>query len=297
MARSFGLLFPSGTKHENTLGVLDWGQGGPKGIDTEELSALRWEIASPSRRLSEQWRISKPMTPPLPLEFMLVSSDYAAAMAISRGIKNYGAKASLSPGADAARDTLRRRKVDGVFVDMELPGTLELIIDIRKGTSNSKSVIFACVLSSKESTVTLSAGANFLLLKPLAAESVALHIQIAKEMLEREHRRYFRHPVNLLVLLKNEEGEQRAKMVNLSEGGMALRPTRGLKHSSMIDFEFEVGFGAVVSGRGQVAWTSKEGMAGILIHTFQGKGRDHLEAWLSSREQLSTPPVAAETSS
>jgi len=237
------------------------------------------------------------MTPPLPLEFMLVSSDYAAAMAISCGVKNYGAKASLSPGAESARDSLRRRKVDGVFVDMEVPGALELMIDIRKGTSNSKSVIFACVLSSKESTVTLSAGANFLLLKPLTAESVALHIKIAKEMMEREHRRYFRRPVNLPVLLKDAEGEQRARMVNLSESGIAVRPTKELKHSSMIDFEFEVSFGALVSGRGQVAWTSKEGMAGILIHTFHGKGREQLEAWLAAREQLSTPAVTAETSS
>jgi len=228
---------------------------------------------------------------------MLVSSDYAAAMAISRGIKNYGAKASLSPGAESARDSLRRRKVDGVFVDMEVPGALELMIDIRKGTSNSKSVIFACVLSSKESTVTLSAGANFLLLKPLTAESVALHIKIAKEMMEREHRRYFRRPVNLPVLLRHAEGEQRARMTDLSEGGMAVRPTKELKHSSMIDFEFEVSFGAIVSGRGQVAWTSKEGMAGILIHTFHGKGREQLEAWLAAREQLSTPTVVAETSS
>jgi len=152
-------------------------------------------------------------------------------------------------------------------------------------------------LSSKESTVTLSAGANFLLLKPLTAESVALHIKIAKEMMEREHRRYFRRPVNLPVLLKDAEGEQRARMVNLSESGIAVRPTKELKHSSMIDFEFEVSFGAIVSGRGQVAWTSKEGMAGILIHTFHGKGREQLEAWLAAREQLSTPTVVAETSS
>jgi len=237
------------------------------------------------------------MTPPLPLEFVLVSIDYAAVTAISRGVKKYGAKSSLSPGADSARNSLRRRKVDGVFVDMEASGALELIMDIRKGTSNSKSVIFACVLSSKESTVTLSAGANFLLLKPLTAESVALHIKIAKEMMEREHRRYFRRPVNLPVLLKDAEGEQRARMANLSESGMAVRPTKELKHSSMIDFEFEVSFGAIVSGRGQVAWTSKEGMAGILIHTFHGKGREQLEAWLAAREQLSTPAVTAETSS
>jgi len=185
--------------------------------------------------------------------------------------------------------------LDGVFVDMEAPGALELIMDIRKGTSNSKSVIFACVQSSKESTVTLSAGANFLLLKPLTAESVALHITIAKEMMEREHRRYFRHPLNLPVLLEDADGDQRARMANLSEGGIAVRATRALKHSSMIDFEFELPFGATVSGRGQVAWTNQEGMSGILIHSFHDKGREQLEAWLASREQLSSPPVVTET--
>jgi len=237
------------------------------------------------------------MIPPLPLEFVLVSSDYAAVTAISRGVKKYEAKSNLSPGADSARDSLRRHKVDGVFVDMEAPGALELIVDIRKGTSNSKTVIFACVQSSKESTVTLSAGANFLLIKPLTADGVALHLTIAKEMMEREHRRYFRHPVNLPVLLEDADGDQRARMANLSEGGIAVRTTRELKHSSMIDFEFELPFGATVSGRGQVAWINQEGMSGILIHSFHVKGREQLEAWLSSREQLSSPPVVAETSS
>src|SRR5882724_10198766 len=216
------------------------------------------------------------MIPPLPLEFVLVSSDYAAVTAISRGVKKYEAKSNLSPWADSARDSLRRHKVDGVFVDMEAPGALELIVDIRKGTSNSKTVIF-------------------LLLKPLTAEGVALHISISKEMMEREHRRYFRHPVNLPVLLKDADGDQRARMANLSEGGIAIRATRALKHSSMIDFEFELPFGEGVSGRGQVAWTNQEGMSGILIHSFHDKGREQLEAWLASREQLSSPPVVTET--
>jgi hypothetical protein len=65
----------------------------------------------------------------------------------------------------------------------------------------------------------------------------------------------------------------------------------------MVDFEFELPFGAAVSGRGQVAWTNQEGMAGILVHLFHGKGREQLEAWLASREQLSSPTVVTETSS
>jgi len=31
-------------------------------------------------------------------------------------------------------------------------------------------------------------------------------------------------------------------------------------------------------------------MSGILIHSFHDKGREQLEAWLASREQLSSPP-------
>jgi DNA-binding NtrC family response regulator len=231
------------------------------------------------------------------LEFVVVSSDYATATTVSRGVKKYGAKLSLSPTADSARDCLSRRKIDGVFVDLEVPGALGLIAAVRNGTSNSKAVIFGCVQTSKESTVTLSAGANFLLLKPVTAESVALHITIAKELLERERRRYFRHSVNLPVILKDGDGEQRARMTNLSEAGMAVRVTKPVKHSAVIEFEFELSFGTIVSGKGQVAWTSKDGLAGITMQSLHAEGREQLQAWLVAREQLSLTIVTAETSS
>jgi hypothetical protein len=184
-----------------------------------------------------------------------------------------------------------------VFIDMEVSDALGLIAAIRKGTSNSKSAIFACVRSSKESTVTLSAGANFLLLKPLTEESVALHITIARDLLERERRRYFRHAVSLPVSLRDSDGEQRARMTNLSEGGMAVRTSRPLKYSSVVEFEFELSFGVTVSGKGQVAWTNKEGLAGIFMQMIHGKGRELLEAWLVSREQLAATGVTAESPS
>ena len=39
-----------------------------------------------------------------------------------------------------------------------------------------------------------------------------------------------------------------------------------------------------------MAWTSSEGMAGILFQTLHGMGRGYLEAWLAGREQLSRKP-------
>ena len=226
------------------------------------------------------------MPNPLELEFVLVSGDYATLNAVSGGVKKYGAKFILVPTAEAARDCLNRRKIDGVFVDLEVPGALGVMESIRKGTSNAKVVIFACVLHAREYTEALSAGANFLLRKPLNEDSIALHITIAKELLERERRRYFRHAVNLTAILKDGEAEQHARMTNLSEGGMAVRTAKMLKHISMIDFAFDLTPGASVTGRGQVAWTNTEGMAGIILQTFRGTSREHLEVWLRAQEQL-----------
>src|SRR2546429_6882620 len=225
------------------------------------------------------------MSNPLELEFVLVSSDYATMNAVSGAVKKYGAKFILVPTAEAARDCMNRRKIDGVFVDLEVPGALGVMESIRKGTSNAKAVIFACVLRAREYTDALSAGANFLLRKPLNEDSIALPITIAKELLERERRRYFRHAVNLPVTLNDGEG-QHARMTNVSEGGMAVRTAKNLKQTSMSDFALELTPGASVIGRGQVAWTNTEGMAGIILQTFRGAGREDLEVWLRAQGQL-----------
>jgi CheY-like chemotaxis protein len=234
----------------------------------------------------EQRRTPATMPKPLELEFVLVSSDYATMNAVSGGVKKYGAKFILVPTAEAARDCMNRRKIDGVFVDLEVLGALGVMESIRKGTSNSKAVIFACVAHAQEYTDALTAGANFLLRKPLSEDSIALHITIAKELLERERRRYFRHAVNLPAILKEGDLEQHARLTNLSEGGMAVRTARPLKHSAILDFEFDLSPGRSISGKGQVAWINTEGMAGIILQIFHGTAREHLESWLTTREQL-----------
>jgi len=235
---------------------------------------------------ASRWRTKIAMSLPIALEFVLVSNDYATMNAVSKGVEKYGGKFVLVPESGAARDYLSRRKTDGVFVDLEVPGALALIESIRKGTSNNKVVIFACGRSSKEYTPTLNAGANFLLRKPVSLDSVTLHITIAKDLLVRERRRYFRHPVNLPVVLKEGEFEQRARMTNLSEGGMAVRTVKPLRHSAAVSFSFDLPMGVSINGKGSVAWINAEGMAGIFAQSFDGKGKEHLEGWLAAREQL-----------
>jgi len=234
------------------------------------------------------------MNQPLSLEFVLVSSDYALMQAVAKAVKKYGAKFVLVPTAHEARECLSRRKIDGVFVDMEVPGALGLIESTRKGTSNGRAVIFACLVNAKESTQILAVGANFLLRKPLTEDGVAMHITISKELLLREQRRYFRHPVNLPVTLKEGEFEQQARITNLSGGGMAIRTVKPLKYGAVLEFAFELSMGVRISARGQVAWVNSEGMAGIIVQALRGKGSEQLGAWLTAREKLDLKDTAAE---
>lgn len=222
------------------------------------------------------------------LEFLLVSSDYRTLTAVSGGVKKYEAKMGLVPTSEAAREYLERKKIDGIFVDMQLAGAMQLIEAVRKGPSNSKAAIFACVQAARETTGALNAGANFVLRAPLSVEAVALHITIAKELMLQERRRYFRHPVNFPMTLKHRETEQQARITNLSEGGMAIHGAKDLRRGESMEFWFDLDFAAAISGKGLVAWTNSEGAAGILFQALHGMGRGHLGAWLTAREQLST---------
>jgi ActR/RegA family two-component response regulator len=235
------------------------------------------------------------MPSPLALEFMLVSDDYPTLTAISASVKKIGAGLTFAPSSESARNSLDRRKIDAVFIDHEVSGALQLIEFIRKGTSNSKAVIFACVADSRATTPALSAGANFVLKKPVTADGVTQQITNAKDLMMSERRGYFRHPVNLHVLLKDEHGQQHGKMTNLSEGGMAVRTTTPLKHSSLVEFTFDLSFGADLTGKGQVAWTNTEGMAGIIFRFFRGTGQEQLKAWLNAREQLAPKSSTTDT--
>ena len=67
---------------------------------------------------------------------------------------------------------------------------------------------------------------------------------------------------------------------------MAVRTVRPLRQGAIVDFRFELSPGMRLSGKGQVAWTSAEGMAGIVVQMLRGKGREILDIWLTARERV-----------
>jgi ActR/RegA family two-component response regulator len=217
------------------------------------------------------------------LEFLVVSNDHQVLKPLAESIHTLHGRPNCIPSVATARDYLGWRKVDGIVIDMNLPGALELIGCMRGGSPNRFSVVFACVASSAESQVAIRAGANFVLHRPLVPDKIAHVLTAAAEMMVAEKRRYSRYPLMVPVELKMEERQMECTMSNLSEGGMAVWSLSCHKPGSSIQFAFEIPFGGLIRGDGQVAWTNADGVAGIKFDVLADEACNHLSGWVARR--------------
>jgi hypothetical protein len=89
------------------------------------------------------------------------------------------------------------------------------------------------------------------------------------------------------VGLKMREREVESTMSNLSEAGMAIWSLFYRAPGSLIQFAFEIPFGGLVRGEGEVAWTNGDGLAGIRFRTLFDSGAAHLAEWILRRNTQS----------
>lgn len=219
------------------------------------------------------------------LEFLVVCNDNPVFQTVAAAIRQVKGRLSCAPSTVTARDYVRWRKVDGIVIDMSLPGALELIGRVRGGTPNRCSVVFACMGSSAEPQFAIRAGANFVLHRPLVPHKIAHVFTVAAAMMVAEKRRHLRYPLMVPVELKMKERQVESTMSNLSEGGMAIWSLYYHAPGSSIQFAFEIPFGGLIRGSGEVAWTNADGLAGIKFHALPDQACAHLSAWIARRNR------------
>src|SRR5215467_5995990 len=218
------------------------------------------------------------------LEFLVVGYDNAIFKTVSAAIRQVNGRLNCAPSAGTARDYITRRKVDAVVIDMNLPGALDLIGRLRAASSNRFTVVFACMGSAPETQFAIRAGANFVLHRPLVPDKVARIFTLAATMMVAEKRRYFRYPLMVPVELKMKEREVESTMANLSEGGMAIWSLYYHSPGSSVQFAFELPYGGLIRGKGEVAWTNPDRLTGIKFDILPDQAYSHLASWIHRRE-------------
>jgi hypothetical protein len=127
-------------------------------------------------------------------------------------------------------------------------------------------------------------GVQFVMNKPVQDDRLRGFLDLAVPKMEREHRRYFRHDVDLPIELQLYDGRSCvAHMRNVSEGG-AIRIGEPLPEGVLIvQFDLPSIDRAKVRGRAIVVWTNSF-LTGVRFLYIDPRCRADFQAWLNSLE-------------
>src|SRR5436305_14036170 len=120
---------------------------------------------------------------------------------------------------------LAKNKYDAVIVDCDdLQDGYDLLSSLRNCPSNKSSIAFAITSGKTGAKTAYDAGATFVLGKPITSVGVSKAMRAASGLILRERHRYLRHPirVSMCMMFYGEDHENEVRLLNVSEGGLAI---------------------------------------------------------------------------
>ena len=217
------------------------------------------------------------------LECLLLTGDSALLSTIRAKCSEQGIELLVRKDAASAIEFSERRHLDGFVIDV--PQGKEALRSIPANPANKQSVMLAIVNGRTSVSEAFELGANFVLAKPIQDGRICAVLDTAVPKMEREHRRYFRHPIDLPIELQLYTGQSfRAKMQNISEGGFAIRTSEALPEGVLsVQFDLPSIEPETLRGRAVVVWASAS-IAGLRFLYLEPHCRTGFQAWLDSME-------------
>jgi CheY-like chemotaxis protein len=228
------------------------------------------------------------------VQVLLLSQDRPVLGVFRRVCEENGITLQYATESAEAAAVLARSKIDGFIADCDdVVGAAEVIVNLRKGTSNKSAVVF--VLRAGEGLSVRTAfniGANFVLDKPVTHESVSRCLSVAHGLLLRERRKYFRVPAAMPAELTLADGSKfAAAIANISEGGISIRGSIPAAAKSKMRIGFRLpGTEARIDVKGELVWKCAVAHAGGLQFLFMNdKVQRELQVWLNYEMQRKAP--------
>lgn len=230
------------------------------------------------------------------LESLLLSSDAEALRILESTLEKLAINVEVCRDVKTARNLLTAEKFDAVIVDCDdMQGGLQVLQSLRSTPSNQSSVTFA-VLNGKNTTTqqAFAMGVNFVLQKPLTSLNASRCLLAALSFMERERRRYYRHPVQMPVRVVLDEKEWKATSTNISEGGISIVLEQALPRNGKPHLHFTLPkCRTSLEVESEIAWANSRGQAGLRFVNLTRGSLEFLERWLNSEIDNPVPASLA----
>jgi DNA-binding response OmpR family regulator len=216
---------------------------------------------------------------------LLLSTDDSASDILSRVLAASGMAVERLSDPAAALDRLTQQRFDALIVDFEdaIPAA-EVFEAGRKLSAGIGPMTVALVAVRSRARDILSAGAHFVLYKPLSEEKAAAGLRAVTALLSRERRRAHRVPVQAPVeLTLPDQRKMEGILLDLSESGMDVLTAESQVEGSLLHFRFRLPDAQFeIHSHGQVAWAKPNGQAGVRFLDVDSSTRIQLQSWLQA---------------
>lgn len=230
------------------------------------------------------------------LQALLLSCDDHITKVMSRVLGDLGIGIEHCTDQTSAAHRIEASNYDAVIVDCEDEATATAALQAtRAAASEKKPLVLAIVPSQVSIRSTFSLGASFVLYKPISLDRARASLRAARSLMRCERRSHLRIPVHMLTAI-NYRGasEVNATMLDLSEGGAAVRTKEELSNKGPVTVQFTLPHTTVaIRATGEVIWRDRQGRSGIRFLDVPANSRHQLRDWLAANARQHKPQAAA----
>jgi len=181
--------------------------------------------------------------------------------------------------------------LDLVVIDLDsAEDAVEMLPLVKRESANRELVIFAA--SNRQSPeAMISMGASLAMAKPVSFELASRHLRDALLITDGERRQFNRVTVTGPMHLKTaSDGKIEGQLLNIGEGGLALKLARVPKDRTTVEIVFKLpGDKTEFRAPGKITWADPRGNVGIRFGVLEAAARYRLSDWIANAEKSGGP--------
>jgi len=212
------------------------------------------------------------------LSSMVVSRDWPEVSVLECILGGLQIGVEVEPEPARARAKLARSKIDALIVDCDLEGATSFLRDLEVGLNHVPLVL----INSPKRRKPLKDETAFFFQKPISVEQAVHTLSAARNRILDGRLRYHRHTLDLPAYVRCGKNQRlEVSLLNLSQGGVAVRPARLIDLQGKVRLEFKLpGSRLNWKADGEVVW-SREGNSGIRFAEMSERTKQGLQLWLA----------------
>lgn len=219
------------------------------------------------------------------LSSMVVSRDWQEVSVLECILGGLQIDVDVESHPERAQAKLAKSKIDALIVDCDLSGSDRFLRNLQRDSHFPVNTPLVVMSGPRDRHEIDATGALFSFEKPISVEQAVRTLSAARNLILDGRLRYHRQTLGIPVSLSSGARKRmQAELVNLSQGGIGVHTDRELETEKAIQVSFKLpGTRYTVKAQGEIAWTDRQGNAGIRFVDVPTRLQKGLQIWLAQQ--------------